>query len=62
MAISKAGRVRNTVGIVVDGKNRGIVSKAKFLEDIQSPERLAGDRITRGAITKNRFADDVFED
>lgn len=59
--VGETGRVGNAVGIVMDGKNGGVVRKAKFLEDIKRPERFAGYRITGGAVAKDRFAYNVLQ-
>ena len=61
MAVGKAWRGGNAVGIVADGKNRGVVGEAEFLEDVDSPHGFAGDGIAGGAIAEDRFTDDVLD-
>lgn len=62
MAIGKTRRTRDSVGVVVHWKDGGIVGEAKFLEDIERPEGLFGDRIAGGTVAENGFADDVFKE
>ena len=62
VAIGEAGRLGNTVGVVVDGKNGRIVSESEILENIERPERLVGDGIAGGAVAENGRTDDVFQD
>ena len=62
VAVGEAGRVGNTVGVVVDGKNGGIVGEAEFLENIERPKGLGGDGVTGGTVAENGFANDVFQD
>lgn len=59
--VGEAFGAGDAVVVVVDGENARIVGEAFLDEDVQGPQGLACDGITRGAVAQDRTARDVFE-
>ena len=49
----KAGCFGEAVVVVSNGKNAGVVTKAKFCQNFQSPEGLLGNRVGRSAVSND---------
>src|SRR5215510_7931050 len=60
-AMAKPRGTWDAIEIMPDGEDARVIHKAFFPENIQSPETLRGDRITRRAVTDDGLSGRVFE-